>query len=74
MTRFLENAILKACCQLKSHGMVVYNADDARLNRWIERHDLPALSYGIRAESSVFVASESIAMEKLSGWFRLVDP
>ncbi len=54
MTRYLESSILKTCCQLKQHGMVIYNGDDARLTRWINKHDLPALSYGVKADCSVY--------------------
>lgn len=39
--------------QLKSHGLVVANADDARLQRWIERHELPAIRYGLHADAEV---------------------
>ena len=40
-TRFLETAMLATCNQLKPHGIIVYNADDARLNRWVARNELP---------------------------------
>jgi UDP-N-acetylmuramoyl-L-alanyl-D-glutamate--2,6-diaminopimelate ligase len=39
--------------QLKNHGVVVYNADDARLNRWIARHQPEAIAYGLDAASDV---------------------
>ncbi len=52
-TRQLENATLACCQQLKSHGLVVFNADDARLNRWVERNQLPSIGYGLNADCIV---------------------
>ncbi len=52
-SRGVETAILRSIEQLKDHGLVVYNADDARLNRLIERNRIPALGYGIDADAEV---------------------
>ncbi len=52
-SRGIETAILRSIDQLKEHGLVVYNADDARLNRLIERHEIPALGYAIDADAEV---------------------
>ena len=49
----IENAIERMMSQLKGHGIVVYNADDARLNRWINRHQVPAIGYAIDADAQV---------------------
>jgi UDP-N-acetylmuramoyl-L-alanyl-D-glutamate--2,6-diaminopimelate ligase len=51
--RGVENGMHRAITQLKSHGIVVYNADDARLNRWIERHQPHAIGYGLDADADV---------------------
>ena len=51
--RGLESAMLKTCGQLKKHGLVVYNADDARLNQWIQRHEIPAIGYGMDADANI---------------------
>ena len=51
--RGVENAMLRLMHQLKDHGVIVYNADDARLNRWIERHDPHAIGYGLDAACDV---------------------
>ena len=51
--RGIENAMHRIIGQLKQHGLVVYNADDARLNRWIERHQPHAISYGLDAVADV---------------------
>jgi UDP-N-acetylmuramoyl-L-alanyl-D-glutamate--2,6-diaminopimelate ligase len=49
----LEASILKACEQLNEHGLVVYCADDSRLNRFVEANELPSISYGIDADAEV---------------------
>ncbi len=49
----VEAAIVRTMTQLKGHGLVVYNADDARLNRLINRHQIPATSYGLDADADV---------------------
>lgn len=51
--RGLEKSIRAACQQLKKHGLIVYNADDARLNQWIQKQNLPAISYGLDADANV---------------------
>jgi len=51
--RGVENAMTRLVQQLKPHGVVVYNADDARLNRWIARHQPEAISYGLDAVADV---------------------
>ncbi len=51
--RGVENAMQRLVGQLKGHGVVVYNADDARLNRWIERHQPHAIGYGLDAACDV---------------------
>ena len=51
--RGIENAMGRLMKQLKSHGVVVYNADDARLNRWMMRHQPEAISYGLDAVADV---------------------
>ncbi len=45
--------MLGVCDQLKKHGLVIYNADDARLNQWIEKHRIPAIGYGLDADAEV---------------------
>jgi UDP-N-acetylmuramoyl-L-alanyl-D-glutamate--2,6-diaminopimelate ligase len=52
-TRCVENAMVGLLDQLKPHGVVIYNADDARLNRWIERHQPQAIAYGLDAVADV---------------------
>jgi len=52
-SRGIEIGILRSIEQLKEHGLVVYNADDARLNRLIERHQIPAIGYGMDADAQV---------------------
>jgi UDP-N-acetylmuramoyl-L-alanyl-D-glutamate--2,6-diaminopimelate ligase len=52
-TRGIETALLRSLEQLKEHGLVVYNADDARVNRIIERHQIPAIGYGLDADAQV---------------------
>jgi UDP-N-acetylmuramoyl-L-alanyl-D-glutamate--2,6-diaminopimelate ligase len=39
--------------QLKEHGVVVCNADDARLNRWASRTCPEAIRYGLDADADV---------------------
>lgn len=51
--RCVENSMLRLMSQMKRHGVVVFNADDARLNRWIERHQPHAIGYGIDAACDV---------------------
>ena len=51
--RGIENAMHRIVGQLKQHGIVVYNADDARLNRWIERHQPHSIGYGLDAVADV---------------------
>lgn len=51
--RGIENAMQRTLTQLKSHGIVVFNADDARLNRWIDRHAPHSISYGLDAVADV---------------------
>jgi UDP-N-acetylmuramoyl-L-alanyl-D-glutamate--2,6-diaminopimelate ligase len=52
-SRGIEHAMSKLLHQLKSHGVVVYNADDARLNRWMARNQPAAISYGLDADADV---------------------
>jgi UDP-N-acetylmuramoyl-L-alanyl-D-glutamate--2,6-diaminopimelate ligase len=52
-SRGIETGMMRTIEQLKSHGLVVYNADDARLNRLIERHRIPAVGYGLDADANV---------------------
>ncbi len=51
--RGLETAILRAFDQLKNHGIVIYNADDARLNQWVQKSKIPAIGYGLDADAEV---------------------
>lgn len=51
--RGIENGMHRIASQLKGHGIIVYNADDARLNRWIARHQPLAISYGLDAAADV---------------------
>lgn len=51
--RGVENAMHRVVGQLKQHGIVVYNADDARLNRWIERHQPHSIGFGLDAVADV---------------------
>ncbi len=51
--RGVETAMLRTCEQLKRHGLVIYNADDARLNQWVEKHQLPAIGYGMDADAEI---------------------
>ena len=51
--RGVEHAMHRIVGQLKQHGIVVYNADDARLNRWIERHQTHSIGYGLDAVADV---------------------
>ena len=52
-SRGVENAMQRITGQLKKHGVIVYNADDARLNRWIERHQPFSIGYGLDAACDV---------------------
>ena len=51
--RGIENAMGRLLGQLKEHGVVVCNADDARLNRWANRSCPQAIRYGLDAEADV---------------------
>ena len=51
--RGIENAMGRLLGQLKEHGVVVCNADDARLNRWANRSCPQAIRYGIDADADV---------------------
>jgi len=51
--RGIENAMSRLVDQLKEHGVVIVNADDARLNRWAARCYPEAISYGIDAQADV---------------------
>lgn len=51
--RGMETAILRSFDQLKRHGIVIYNADDARLNHWIRKSGIPAISYGLDADADI---------------------
>jgi len=51
--RCVEHAMVGLLDQLKPHGVVIYNADDARLNRWIDRHQPEAIAYGLDAVADV---------------------
>jgi UDP-N-acetylmuramoyl-L-alanyl-D-glutamate--2,6-diaminopimelate ligase len=51
--RGVENSLHRVVGQLKSHGVIVYNADDARLNRWMDRHHPLAIGYGLDAQADV---------------------
>ncbi len=39
--------------QMKSHGMLLYNADDAYATRWAGQSSLPAVGYGLDASQNV---------------------
>jgi len=39
--------------QMKSHGMLLYNADDAFATRWAGKASLPAVGYGLDASQNV---------------------
>ncbi len=39
--------------QMKSHGMLLYNADDAYATRWAGKSSLPAVGYGLDASQNV---------------------
>jgi UDP-N-acetylmuramoyl-L-alanyl-D-glutamate--2,6-diaminopimelate ligase len=52
-TRYVEHSMVGLLDQLKSHGVVIYNADDARLNRWVARHQPEAIAYGLDAAADV---------------------
>ncbi len=43
----------KLANSVKSHGMLLYNADDAQASNWVERADIPAISYGLDASEHV---------------------
>lgn len=49
----LQQAILKQFSQLKEHGVVLYNADDAPLSRWMESLAMSSMSYGIDAAADI---------------------
>ena len=51
--RGIENAMGRLLGQLKEHGVVVCNADDARLNRWASRSCPEAIRYGLDADADV---------------------
>lgn len=52
-SRGVENALQRLMGQIKKHGVLVYNADDARLHRWIERYQPHAIGYGLDAACDV---------------------
>lgn len=62
-SRGVENALQRLMGQVKKHGVIVYNADDARLNRWIERYQPHAIGYGLDAACDVM----GKRMERASG-------
>lgn len=51
--RGIENAMSRLLGQLKEHGVVVCNADDARLNRWANRSCPDAIRYGLDADADI---------------------
>ncbi len=53
VARNWQASMLKALELLKGHGMVIYNADDAILNRWIASSKIPAIGYGLDAAAEV---------------------
>ncbi|MDZ4852937.1 MAG: Mur ligase family protein [Pirellulaceae bacterium] len=61
-SRGVETGLLRTIEQLKEHGLVVFNADDARLNRLIDRHQIPAIGYGLDADAQV--RGKSISRER----------
>ncbi|MCA9191376.1 MAG: hypothetical protein KDB03_06435 [Planctomycetales bacterium] len=52
-SRRLTELLTSATKQLKDHGVLLYNADDAAVSRWVERGRIPAVSYGLDAAEHV---------------------
>ncbi len=51
--RDLGNMLDRLAANMKSHGMVLYNADDAQAAGWAERSDMSCISYGIDASEHI---------------------
>lgn len=49
----LQQAMLRQFSQLKDHGVVLYNADDAPLSRWMESLAMASMSYGLDADADI---------------------
>ncbi|MBL8870871.1 MAG: hypothetical protein JNK90_13820 [Planctomycetaceae bacterium] len=49
----LQQAMLRQFAQLKEHGVILYNADDAPLSRWMESLAMPTMSYGLDADADI---------------------
>lgn len=49
----LQQAMLRQFSQLKEHGVILYNADDAPLSRWMESLAMHSMSYGLDADADV---------------------
>lgn len=43
----------RLACSMKSHGMVLYNADDAQATAWAARSEMTCMSYGLDAAEHV---------------------
>lgn len=52
-TEQLQQAMLRQFSQLKEHGVILFNADDAPLARWMESLAMPSMSYGIDADADI---------------------
>lgn len=48
-----QQAMLRQFSQLKEHGIVLYNADDAPLSRWMDSLAMASMSYGLEADANV---------------------
>ena len=51
--RSVEASLDRNLSMLCEHGVVVYNADDARLSRFVARRNLKAISYGMDADADI---------------------
>ncbi len=48
-----QHSLEEVVNQMKSHGMLLYNADDAYATRWAGKSSLPAVGYGLDASQNV---------------------
>jgi UDP-N-acetylmuramoyl-L-alanyl-D-glutamate--2,6-diaminopimelate ligase len=51
--RNLRSSMAAVTAQMKSHGMVLYNADDAYASQWASESSMPAVGYGLDASQNV---------------------
>jgi UDP-N-acetylmuramoyl-L-alanyl-D-glutamate--2,6-diaminopimelate ligase len=48
-----QEGLERLCGQLKPHGLILYNTDDAKAYQWMEQSKVPGISYGLDADADV---------------------